>query len=199
MKKLSVWLLAALAAALLAGCANQKAPAEQAVADATAALSAVREDAQKYAPDQLQAADEQLRSLKDSFAKGDYRAVLTSAPTLTSSIRALKVAAEAKKADAQIALARAKDAWGSASTEVPRMVEVIDSRVAALSKSHQLPRGVTRDGLAAAKSGVDSLKSQWAEATSAATSGDYTTAMLKAEGVKTKAAEMMRSLGMSSG
>jgi len=196
MKKLSVWLLAALAAALLAGCANQKAPAEQAVADATAALSAVREDAQKYAPDQLQAADEQLRSLKDSFAKGDYRAVLTSAPTLTSSIRALKVAAEAKKADAQIALARAKDAWGSASTEVPRMVEVIDSRVAALSKSHQLPRGVTRDGLAAAKSGVDSLKSMWSDAANAAAAGDFTSATAKAQTAKDKAAEIMKSLGM---
>ncbi len=196
MKKLSVWLLAALAAALLAGCANQKAPAEQAVADATAALSAVREDAQKYAPDQLQAADEQLRSLKDSFAKGDYRAVLTSAPTLTSSIRALKVAAEAKKADAQIALARAKDAWGSASTEVPRMVEVIDSRIAALSKSHQLPRGVTRDGLAAAKPGVDSLKSMWSDAANAAAAGDFTSATAKAQTVKDKAAEIMKSLGM---
>src|SRR5258708_15143863 len=140
MKKLSVWLLAALAAALLAGCANQKAPAEQAVADATAALSAVREDAQKYAPDQLQAADEQLRSLKDSFANGDYRAVLTSAPTLTSSIRALKVAAEAKKADAQTALARAKDAWGSASTEVPRRAGEFDGPDAARSNSHQRPR-----------------------------------------------------------
>src|SRR5207249_10698159 len=58
-----------------------------------------------------------------------------------------------------------------------------------------LPKGVTKEGLAAAKSGLDSLKSQWAEATSAATSGDYITAMAKAEGVKTKAAEMMRSLG----
>src|SRR5258708_12565318 len=196
MKKLSVWLLAALAAALLAGCANQKAPAEQAVADATAALSAVREDAQKYAPDQLQAADEQLRSLKDSFAKGDYRAVLTSAPTLTSSIRALKVAAEAKKADAQIALPRAKDAWGPASTKVPRMVELIDTRVAALSKSHQLPRGVTRDGLAAAKPGVDSLRSMWSDAANAAAAGDFTSATAKAQTAKDKAAEIMKSLGM---
>jgi len=199
MKKLSHWLLAALAAALVMSCANQKAPAEQAVAVAEAALAAVRDSAQKYAPDQLQAVEDQLKGLKDSLAKGDYKAVLTGAPTVNSAINSLKDAAEAKKADADAASARAKDAWGPVSADVPMMIEAIAKRVDSLSKSHRLPKGVTKEGLAAAKSGLDSLKSQWAEATSAATSGDYATAMLKAEGVKTKAAEMMRSLGMSSG
>ncbi|TLZ11847.1 MAG: hypothetical protein E6K39_00135 [Gammaproteobacteria bacterium] len=199
MKKLSHWLLAALAAALVMSCANQKAPAEQAVAVAEAALAAVRDSAQKYAPDQLQAVEDQLKGLKDSLAKGDYKAVLTGAPTVNSAINSLKDAAEAKKADADAAAARAKDAWGPVSADVPMMIEAIAKRVDSLSKSHRLPKGVTKEGLAAAKSGLDSLKSQWTEATSAATSGDYTTAMAKAEGVKTKAAEMMRSLGMSSG
>ncbi|TLZ36952.1 MAG: hypothetical protein E6K24_04350 [Gammaproteobacteria bacterium] len=199
MKKLSHWLLAALAAALVMSCANQKAPAEQAVAVAEASLAAVRDSAQKYAPDQLQAVEDQLKGLKDSLAKGDYKAVLTGAPTVNSAINSLKDAAEAKKADADAAAARAKDAWGPVSADVPMMIEAIAKRVDSLAKSHRLPKGVTKEGLAAAKPGLDSLKSQWAEATSAATSGDYTTAMAKAEGVKTKAAEMMRSLGMSSG
>jgi len=199
MKKLSHWLLAALAAALVMSCANQKAPAEQAVAVAEAALAAVRDSAQKYAPDQLQAVEDQLKGLKDSLAKGDYKAVLTGAPTVNSAINSLKDAAEVKKADADAAAARAKDAWGPVSADVPTMIEAIAKRVDSLAKSHRLPKGVTKEGLAAAKPGLDSLKSQWAEATSAATSGDYTTAVAKAEGVKTKAAEMMRSLGMSSG
>ena len=199
MKKLSHWLLAALAATLVMSCANQKAPAEQAVAVAEAALAAVRDSAHKYAPDQLQAVEDQLKGLKDSLAKGDYKAVLTGAPTVNSAINSLKDAAEAKKADADAAAARAKDAWGPVSADVPMMIEAVAKRVDSLSKSHRLPKGVTKEGLAAAKSGLDSLKLQWTEATSAATSGDYTTAMAKAEGVKTKAAEMMKSLGMSSG
>ncbi len=199
MKKLPVCLLAALATALLIGCANQKAPAEQAVAAATAALSAVRDDAQRYVPGQLQGVEEQLRSLKDSFAKGDYRAVLTSAPTLTSAIRSLKEAAEAKKADAEAALARAREAWGPMSTEVPKMIEAIESRVATLTKAHRLPKGVTKGGLAAAKSGVDSLRSMWSDAVSAAAAGDFTTAMTKAQAVKDKAAEITGSLGVSPG
>ena len=196
MKKQSVWLLATLAAVLVVGCANQKAPAEQAVAGAETALAAVRDDAQKYVPDQLQAVDAQLAALKDSLTKGDYKSVLTGAPTLNSAIGSLKDAAEAKKADAEAALAKAKDAWGPLSAEVPKMVDAIQSRVTALSKSHHLPRGVTKDGLASAKSGVDSLKSMWSDASNASASGDFTTAVNKAEAVKGKAAEIMKSLGM---
>ena len=196
MKKQSVWLLATLAAVLVVGCANQKAPAEQAVAGAETALAAVRDDAQKYVPDQLQAVDAQLAALKDSLTKGDYKAVLTGAPTLNSAISSLKDAADAKKADAEAALAKAKDAWGPLNAEVPKMVEAIQSRITALSKSHHLPKGVTKDGLAAAKSGVDSLKSMWGEASNASASGDFTTAVSKAQAVKDKAAEIMKSLGL---
>jgi hypothetical protein len=198
MKKQSVWLLA-LATVLVVGCANQKGPAEQAVAGTETALAAVREDAQKYVPDQLQTIDAQLAALRDSLSKGDYKAVLTGAPSVNSAIRSLKYAAEAKKADAEAALAKAKDAWGPLSTEVPKTVDAIESRVAALSKSHHLPKGVTKDGLAAAKAGVDSLKSMWSEASNASASGDFTTAVTKAQAVKDKAAQIMRSLGMSSG
>jgi hypothetical protein len=199
MKKLSVWLLAAFVAALVMSCANQKAPAEQAIAGAETSLAAVRDAAQKYAPDQLQAVEDQLKGLKDSLAKGDYRGVLTGAPTVNSAITSLKEAAETKRAEAEAALARAKDAWGPVSADVPKMVEALAKRVETLSKSHRLPKGVTKEGLASAKSGLDALKSQWGEATSAAASGDYTTAMNKAEALRAKAAEMMKSLGMSSG
>ena len=199
MKKLSVWLLAAFVAALVMSCANQKAPAEQAIAGAETSLAAVRDAAQKYAPDQLQAVEDQLKGLKDSLAKGDYRGVLTGAPTVNSAITSLKEAAETKRAEAEAALARAKDAWGPVSADVPKMVEALAKRVETLSKSHRLPKGVTKEGLASAKSGLDALKSQWGEATSAAASGDYTTAMNKAEALRTKVAEMMKSLGMSSG
>src|SRR3979490_454663 len=112
MKKQSVWLLVTLAAVLVVGCANQKAPAEQAVAGTETALAAVRDNAQKYVPDQLQAVESQLAALKDSFAKGDYKAVLTGAPTLNSAISAMTDEPTAKKADADSALAKAKEDWG---------------------------------------------------------------------------------------
>jgi hypothetical protein len=198
MKKQFVWLLAAMLTALIVGCANQKGPAEQAIAGAESALAAVRDTAQKYVPDQLQAVDAQIAAAKDALAKGDYKAVLAAAPAITAAISSLKDAAQAKEADMQAAMSKAKDAWTSISTDTPKMVDAIQSRVDILSKSHHLPANVSKDALANAKSGLDSLKSTWSDAQSAAASGDYTTALSKAQAVKDKAAEIMHSLGMSS-
>lgn len=196
MKKHSVFLLAALAAVLLVGCNTQKGPAEQALASAQAALDAVRDDAQKYAPEQLGGVEAKLSDMKGAFQQGNYAGVLAAAPGLTTSIASLKDAAAAKKVEAEQALAKAKDDWGPASTAVPKMVEEIARRVETLSRTKKLPRGVTKDSLAAAKTAVDSMKSSWADAANASSSGDYTTAMAKAEAVKSKAAEIMKSLDM---
>jgi predicted small lipoprotein YifL len=198
MKKQFVWLLAVMMTLLVVGCASQKGPAQQALASADTALAAVRDQAQKYVPDQLQAVEAQLQSAKDAFAKGDYKAVVATAPALTAAISSLRDAAQAKAADAEAAVAKAKDAWGATSTDVPKMLDAIQSRVDILSKSHHLPAHVTKEGLASAKSGLDSLKSMWGDASNAATSGDYTTAMSKAQAVRDKATEIMKSLGMTS-
>jgi hypothetical protein len=199
MKRLSVWLLATLVACALAGCANQKAPAEQAVASAETALSAIRDAAQKYAPDQLQAVEAQLTAMKDNLNKGNYPAVLAAAPNVTSSISGLKEVADNKKAEADAALAKAKDAWGPLSTDVPKMVDEIQKHVDALTKSHHLPKGVTKDNLASAKSALDSMKAAWGDAANAAGSGDFTTAVSKAQSVKDQATDVMKSLKMSTG
>jgi hypothetical protein len=199
MKKQSAWLLASLAALVLVGCASQKEPAEKAIAGAESALAAIHDTAQKYAPDQLQAVETQLAGVKDSLTKGDYKGVLAAAPALTTAISGLKDTAEGKQKDAEAATAQAKDAWGPLSTDVPNMVTAIQSRFDMLSKSHHLPKGVSKDGLASAKSGLDAMKTAWSDASNAATSGDFTTAVSKAQAVKAQAADIMKSLGMSSG
>ena len=57
-------LAAALVATLLAvGCANQKAPATKAVADAEATLATFRDEASKYASTELQSAEAAISSL----------------------------------------------------------------------------------------------------------------------------------------
>jgi hypothetical protein len=199
MKKLSVWLLTALVALALVGCSADKGPAEKALGSAEAAFNAVHDQAMKYAPQELGAVEEQLQSVKDSYARGDYKAVVAAAPALTAAIGKLKDDATAKEAEAAAALAKAKDDWGPTSTDVPKMVDAIQSRVDILSKSHHLPKGVTKDSLAAAKTALDSMKSTWGEATTAASSGDFTGAMSKAQAVKDQATKIMQSLGMSSG
>lgn len=197
MKKPSFWVLATLAV-LIAACANQRGPAEQAVTAAESALTNIRDMANHYAPDQLQAVDAQLSGVKDSLAKGDYKGVMAAMPALNTAISNLKDTATANQQQAEAASAKAKDAWGPLSSDVPKMVDAISSRVDILSKSHHLPKGVTKDTLAAAKSGLDSMKSAWSDASNAATSGDYTTAVSKGQAVRDQASQIMQSLGMKS-
>ncbi|MFI4880085.1 MAG: hypothetical protein ACHQD6_06420 [Steroidobacterales bacterium] len=197
MKKQSAWLLASLAALIMVGCAGQKEPAEKALASAQSALANIHDTAQKYAPDQLLAVETQLAGVKDSLAKGDYKGVLAAAPALGTAISGLKDTADAKQKDTEAAASQAKDAWGPLSTDTPNMVAAIQSRVDILSKSHHLPAGVTKDGLAAAKSGLDAMKAGWTDASNAAASGDFTTAVGKAQAIKAQAADIMKSLGMS--
>jgi entry exclusion lipoprotein TrbK len=197
MKKQTTWLLAILTALLLAACADQKAPAQKAVAAAESALAAIQDTAQKYAPDQLQAVQAQLQGVKDAIAKGDFSGAMAAIPALNSAISSLKDTSDAKAKDAEAAAAAAKDTWGPLSTDVPNMVGAIQSRVDILSKSHHLPHGVTKDTLASAKSGLDSLKSGWADASNAASSGDYVNAVSKAQALKAQAADIMKALGMS--
>jgi hypothetical protein len=198
MKKPSFWVLATLAAVIIAACANQRPQAEKAVQAAESSLTDIRDMANRYAPDQLQAVDAQLNGVKDSLAKGDYKGVLAAIPALNTAISNLKDTATANQQQAEAASAKAKDAWGPLSSDVPKMVDAISSRVDILSKSRHLPKGVTKDTLAAAKSGVDSMKSAWSDASSAATSGDYTTAVSKGQAVKDQASQIMQSLGMKS-
>jgi hypothetical protein len=198
MKNGTITLLSLLVAIVIAGC-SQREPAQKAIDAAESALSTVRESAQKYVPDQLKAVDAQIAAAKDSVAKGDYAAALAAGPKITSAIGDLKNAASAKKAEVEAALAKAKDVWGPMAAGLPKMVDSIRSRVDTLSKSRRLPAGVTKEGLASAKSGLDSLKAGLAEATGAASSGDFTTAVAKGEELKAKAAEIMKSIGMPAG
>ena len=199
MKKQFTWLLAATMAVLLVGCANNKGPAQQAIAGAESTLAAVRDAAQKYAPDQLQTVDAQLAQVKEQFNRGDYKSVMANIPALNSAIASLKDTASAKQAEAEQAMVKAKDAWGGVSTDLPKMVSAIQSRVDVLSKSHHLPKGVTKESLDQAKSGLDAMKSAWSDAQSAASGGDYTTAMSKAQAAKDQGEQIMHSLGMASG
>jgi hypothetical protein len=194
----SIWL--SLATALLVvGCANQKEPAMKLVADAESALSAVKDDAAKYVPSDLQSVEASVASLKDNVAKGDYKAVLAGAPAVMSAIDSLKAAVVAKKAEAEAAMAAAATEWSSLSADVPKMVEAIQSRVDILGKAKKLPKNLSQEAFDSAKSGLDSMKSLWAEASSAFSSGDAVNAVDKAKGVKAKGEEVLKLLGMSAG
>jgi hypothetical protein len=193
-------LLATLASvALLLGCAGQKAPATKAIADAEAALAGVRDDAAQYAASDLQSVESTVADLKAKLQSGDFKGILAAAPALTASIAALKDTAAAKKTEALAALEKAKGDWAGLSTDLPNMVQALQSRVDALSASKRLPKKLDAATFEGAKTGLAEAKSAWDAATAAAGNGSFVDAVAKANEAKTKASAAMAALGMTAG
>lgn len=190
----SFWLSALCAVALVAGCSSMKEPADKAVAAAETSLAAIKDDAAKYAPEALQPVESQMASLKESLTKKDYKAVMAAAPAVNTAISGLKDTVATKKAEMDAAVQE----WGTLSTDLPKMVEAIQSRVDILSKSRKLPKNIDKAAFEAAKSGLESMKAGWAEASAALSAGNATDAVAKAKALKEQGMQIMQSLGMSS-
>jgi hypothetical protein len=186
----------AVAALVVAGCANQKEPAQKAIADIEAAVAAAGDDAMKYVPDDVQAVNDQVTNLKAQFDKKDYKGVLAAAPAVLSQAQALAASAAAKKAEAMDAL---NAEWGSLASSVPQAVAAVQSRVDVLSKSKKLPQNVDKATLEAAKTGVSDVNTLWTQATSAQSSGDLEQAVGLARQAKEKTDALLASLGMTPG
>ena len=189
-----------IAAALLAGCANQMEPAKKAIADIEAAVAAAGPDAAQYIPDQLQAVTTQVADLKMKFDQKDYKGVLAAAPALLAQAQGLTAAAaSAKQAAEAAALEAFNSEWGTLAADVPAQLAAVTSRVGILSKSKKLPAGLDAASFEAARSGTDEAKSLWDQATAAQAAGNIEQAVMTARQVKEKLDAAMAGLGMSAG
>ena len=179
-----------LAATLLAACGSgDKGPAETALKAAEEAINSAKGEASKYMPDQVSSLESALASTREKLSKGDYKAVLSEAPALTSKAQEIASAAAAKKAELT-------KSWEGLSSGMPRVVEAIKSRVDILSQSKKLPAGMSAETLAQAKAGLSEITQQWTAATEASKGGNLMDAVAKASSVKVKAAEVLTLLKM---
>jgi hypothetical protein len=189
-----------MAAALLAGCANQMEPAKKAIADVEAAAAAAGPDAAQYIPDQLQAVTTQITDLKMKFDQKDYKGVLAAAPALLTQAQGLTAAAaSAKQAAEAAALEAFNSEWGTLAADIPAQLAAVTSRVGILSKSKKLPAGLDATAFEAARTGTDEAKSLWDQATAAQAAGNMEQAVMAARQVKEKLDAAMAGLGMSAG
>jgi hypothetical protein len=189
LKPLRIRGVVVLVGLLLAACASDQGPAEQALKAAEDALNSAAAQAAKYVPDQVKAAQDQLKGLKDSFAKGDYKTVLSGASDLTAKVKAMSAAAAAKQAELT-------KTWQDVSTGLPKVVDAIKSRVDILSKAKKLPATVDKAAVQGAKSGLEAIDKVWNDAQASFKSGNVADALAKAQTVKTQAADLMTRLGM---
>ena len=179
-----------LVAILVAACGSaDKGPAETALKAAEEAINSAKGEASKYVPDQVSSLDSALAATREKLSKGDYKAVLSEAPALTSKAQEIASAAAAKKAELT-------KSWEGLSSGMPRVVEAIKSRVDILSQSKKLPAGMSAETLAQAKAGLSEITQQWTAATEASKNGNLMDAVAKASSVKVKAAEVLTLLKM---
>jgi hypothetical protein len=179
-------------ALLVTACSSDKTPATNAVTQADAALSPVRDDASKFAPDELKAADATLAKMKDDLAKEDYKAVVNAVPQFNTEVKTLQENLVQK----QTLAAAAQNEWDTLNAEVPKAVEAIQVRVDSL-KGTRLPKEITKENYEAAKTDLEALKATWTEATTAATAGDTTTAAEKGRTAAAKVEEIKNELAMN--
>jgi hypothetical protein len=191
----NVFLALAAATLIATGCAQQKAPANKALDAIEASLKDVRDDAAKYAPDGLKGVEAQFARLKESFDKKEYDNVLAGTPELDKAVASLKDAVASGKKHAAAALVAAKTEWANLNAEVPKMIENIQTRVDEQAKK-KIRFKVSKEELESAKSGLEWMKAEWAEATAASSSGKQITAAEKARAVKAKGEEVQKTLGM---
>jgi hypothetical protein len=178
----------ALSIALLA-CSAAKAPAEAAIKAGEEALAAAKPEAAKYVPVQLKGIEDALAAAKDNFQKGEYQLALTGAQDLAAKAKDLAAAAAAKKDE----LTRS---WQEMSGGLPGMVGTITKRVEILSKSRQLPAGLSKDAFESAKTTLAAVTQTWTDASDAFNNGNLVDAVSKASSVKEKSIEIMNTLGM---
>jgi hypothetical protein len=194
--QISKFVLALLAASVLAtGCAKQKAPATKAVEAIESSLAEVKADAEKYAPEGLKGVESQLARLRTSLEAEEYDNVLAGTPQLEKAVASLKDAVASGKEHARAALASAKSEWATLNTEVPVMIHNIQTRVDEQAKK-KIRFKVSKEELASAKTSLEWMKSEWAEATAASDSGRITAAAEKGKAIKEKGHEVEKTLGM---
>lgn len=176
---------------LLTGCGDKQ-PATNAVTQAENAITPLRDDATKYAPEELEAAEGTLATMKADLAKEDYSAVVAAVPKINSDIKTLQGAVVQK----QTLAAAAQNEWDALSADVPKAIEAIQVRVDSL-KGSRLPKEISKENYEAAKTDLESMKATWTEATAAATAGHTQEAADKGRTVQAKAEEIKGELGMS--
>ena len=188
----SYQLLLPLAAAVMISACGSRDVAQNAVEQADAQLAEVRTQAEKLAPQELQAADATLADMKQNLERHKYSVVVKEIPQLNQQFKTIGDAIVTGET-AQVA---ALNQWTELNQEIPKTVEAIDARLNGIDKA-ALPKGITKAALETEKTDLETLKTSWAEATAAANAGNNVEATDKGRIVQSKADELMNQLGIS--
>jgi hypothetical protein len=185
-------LLPLAAAMMIAGCNGSRSTAESVIGQADGALAPIRDNGQMYAPEELKVADGTLAAMKTNLDKHEYKAIVAAVPAFNEQMKTLNTAIDAKVQGN----ANSTQEWMALNADVPKSVDAIQVRIDTLSKG-KLPKGVTKENVATAKTDLETVKTQWADATAAANAGKTTEATEKGRTVQAKVNELKTTLAIT--
>lgn len=163
--------------------------ADAAMATLQSSYEAVKKDAEQYLPEQADLIDEAIAKVKRTIEQGEYRRAAREAQELTGKVSELGAVLGAKKA----ALVKA---WDGVAASLPGAVDSLQTKIDELSKTTQLPAGVTKEAVEAARAAMPALTALWEEAKAAFASADLSGALAKAQAARAKAVEILAALGL---
>lgn len=173
----------------LLACSNRnKAPAEAALQTADLAVRTMSDVAMKFAPEQKQALEQALADAHALAEKKDWAGARAAAEAIPEKARQVLVAANEKKS--------AVTGWSEVSYTVKEMVTALQARLAAVTQSKTLPPGVAQAKVDEARTAATEIEAALAAARTQAQSGDFSGALAKAQALKARAIEVMKSVGM---
>lgn len=185
-------LVASLGLVLTAACGGAKSAAEKALAAADSAVAAVVPQAEKIAPEELQALNTALASARDALAGGDFAAATTAATEIPA--KAQELAALVPERTNQL-----NADWQTLSADMPKNLAAVKDRLDDIARTRRMPKGVTADAVESAKATYAAAMPAWEQAAAAFTAGDLVGGMTQALNLKTRVSEAMTALGLESG
>lgn len=174
-----------LVSTLAAACG--KAPAEQALKAADAALEAARPEVEKYLPAEWQALSGAAAEARSRLEQGNYKEALVAAQGLLPKIQSAVTAAQNSK---QGLMAGFEAMKGS----LPGMLAVLSKQLAAHAAMKKLPAGIDKGAVVAAQAELSRVTQNWASALRAYDGGDIIKAVDTAFQVKTKVDELSKTV-----
>ena len=189
----SAAMLVVLGAGLLglAGCANQKEPAEQALAGIEKTLEGSGAQLQKYLPEKYEEISASVAALRENLAQEKYGDVVAGAPAVVDALR--RAVADAQISRAQIKM-KMESEWEDLVKTMPAMLSAVDKKIS--SQGGRPPKGMERDAYKALIGTYDTARDSWSKAAGSIDAATFESAVTAARDAKTAIAGVMEKLGI---
>ena len=189
----SAVLLAVLAFGLvgMAGCANQKEPAEQAMAGIDKTLEGFGAQLQKYLPERYEEISASIAALRESLAQEKYGDVVSGAPAVVDALRRAVADSQIRRAQIKVEL---EAEWADLVKTMPGMLAAVDKKIS--TQGGRPPKDMDRDAYKALVETYDAARATWSKAAESIDAASFETTVMTARDARSAIAGVMETLGI---